>query len=1645
MELNNNFSTRSQKGSLVTFLLVLAIIGITLITGVISLELLIRWVSLGRVQHACEAAATHYARGMHRVRNNEMSKHDVKAIDYTYGSLYSPNTSTPISGKLGNLKGAKYGVEYTEASQVLLSNLWGNRIDDSTLVDDISQDQCYKPHEESRFNKNKNQLSLHNDCTGGTGKVSSPIMSLTWAFESSAYGYGVCCPFGSEEESKNKDFCVNVSVLGRMDPVMAGGLPFLHDLDFIKDGNFNVDCRVVVMKMAKGASALSSESITSEQVPKISTCPIGSPDIPKDAIVNPPPGLTCEPHPDFGCLCDNIAILNNCGVGPGPGGVGPGPGGVGPGPGGVGPGPGCPPDDPACRPTCLAPPCIPVKCEGQECCEKPPCKPVECIATAFNEDYYLTTYPDVKAAVDDGRFRDGAHHFAIYGRGEGRAGNACCLSLPGGCKKLCAPIPCSTDKECDSQGANNCPCNKTTGKCGGGCPSPICRPGENCEIKRGNNGTVSCDEYCRGSLVHNWPGVVGKCVISCNQLTGEIVSCSNVPGFLNGPELTCGCQVCPNITCNSTTDCVNAGGTNCNCDASTHKCVSDCGKQCTKAAECAGSRSGCTVCDPTSHKCGSDCSKVSCSTDKECQAAGVNCSCNTATGKCGNDCGKQCTQAADCAGSKIGCTTCDPTSHQCTDCGKACTKAADCAGSRSGCTVCEGGVCKPPECGSTCILDLNCQGMASYTRDGIANSCTKCSLIAMTCIPDQCGSACNASKDCPNSSCPVCSVDKKCISDSCNKPCNSDSQCANSAEGCDKCVNRVCTKGSGSCTWDVNNLLPAEVTPDPPPGVNRLKECDLGNLNGGRIDSAFCGKDGDGCIAPWVEPAPEGIFPGLSEAQKDENAVKVFKCACNSPTSGLSWDFQRYAFPGENAADCPPASDTGQVDNSTCSSDGALCKSQEAHIFGKKIFKCENTSNSTGVEECRWDLNSFTVGSLKKGSACPVDANNPEKFNNVACSKAEAGQTCYKPRPEPFTVRQMSKGWRKIFKCDCAPTPGLEPTCSWDVNGFDPVAKPTAGSLPVCQGDAGARYFDGSTCEGGTDDGCIAADAQTLPNQDGDCTGGFCSNFAGKACVDSTDCSSSFPYADDAPDDTKMVKLFRCSGTATSPATWDFQNVLDLNNPENMALPLCPDASTLPGNKVDGSPCNGDRCRTGDRIFRCEKSLPGNRLDLNNWTPAVDPLNKTPNFEECPASNGTVNNVDCSTKGEGWRCQKTGGEADQPTLAQLREGWKKIFRCDCPSTLPATVTPTPPNTPTRSTPTPVPIPTPPPAPPNTPTRSTSIPAPPITPTTPPPPITVPVPTPTPTTPPPSACPAGQAMIQEINMTTKQPYNRCALVCSAGTHLSSLMNWDNSVTDSCVPDGSSTSTECDPGYSKSSTSGNCIPDDFDGSSWMDQSGGSDSDCVDTDLDIGGRGGSEIKSFCLDAGERHKLNTTGRPCNQGGQCELEFGYNSPLLIVFDSIDKIKLETITEFSFDGKNKLKTYWVNPDLNLAYLVSDFNQNGLIDDGTELFGNHTNRKQYANGFEALADTKDKDKNGIIEGAELKGLMLWFDKNANAKTDKGELISLKAKGIQKISLKDLINTQKPFGSNGYALPYALGAAESLKGKFDVLDIWFKEVK
>jgi hypothetical protein len=309
--------------------------------------------------------------------------------------------------------------------------------------------------------------------------------------------------------------------------------------------------------------------------------------------------------------------------------------------------------------------------------------------------------------------------------------------------------------------------------------------------------------------------------------------------------------------------------------------------------------------------------------------------------------------------------------------------------------------------------------------------------------------------------------------------------------------------------------------------------------------------------------------------------------------------------------------------------------------------------------------------------ACIPESNNPDKYNNVACTVPEEGHLCYKPQPEPFTLQQMKNGWRKRFQCDCSPTPPKR-SCSWDVNGFAKATTEPTADLPECTFPEDKQYIDGSECEN-TGDGCLTPWTET-PNTNGNCVNNLCDNFEGRTCSSSDDCPASFPYLDgtENDEDIRMVKLFRCSCGNGNQPSWDFQRFLDTTAPEDMALAVCPDASNLPGQKVDNSPCDAgreDRCRTDDRIFRCEPPLTGCRLDLNNFTPAGSP------FPECPANDGninntndddTVNNTDCSAQGEGWRCIKTGAEEDQWTLDEFREGWKKIFRCDCNETLSCT-------------------------------------------------------------------------------------------------------------------------------------------------------------------------------------------------------------------------------------------------------------------------------------------------------------------------------------------------------------------------------------
>ena len=73
-----------------------------------------------------------------------------------------------------------------------------------------------------------------------------------------------------------------------------------------------------------------------------------------------------------------------------------------------------------------------------------------------------------------------------------------------------------------------------------------------------------------------------------------------------------------------------------------------------------------------------------------------------------------------------------------------------------------------------------------------------------------------------------------------------------------------------------------------------------------------------------------------------------------------------------------------------------------------------------------------------------------------------------------------------------------------------------------------------------------------------------------------------------------------------------------------------------------------------------------------------------------------------------------------------------------------------------------------------------------------------------------------------------------------------------------------------------------------------------------------------------------------------------------------------------------------------GFIVYDFNKNGIIDNGTELFGNVTKDRYYASGYAALHFTIDQNKDGLVNGAELKDLLIWFDLNEDGYSQASEL-------------------------------------------------------
>ncbi len=166
-------------------------------------------------------------------------------------------------------------------------------------------------------------------------------------------------------------------------------------------------------------------------------------------------------------------------------------------------------------------------------------------------------------------------------------------------------------------------------------------------------------------------------------------------------------------------------------------------------------------------------------------------------------------------------------------------------------------------------------------------------------------------------------------------------------------------------------------------------------------------------------------------------------------------------------------------------------------------------------------------------------------------------------------------------------------------------------------------------------------------------------------------------------------------------------------------------------------------------------------------------------------------------------------------------------------------------------------------------------------------------------------------------------------------------------------------------------------------------------------------------------------------------------SPLILDLDGngVQTVGLNANIHFDInaDGTQE-QTGWVGA--NDAFLVVDRNQNGTIDDGSELFGNNTrlaNGDKAANGFAALADY-DSNQDGIIDANDEKfaQLKVWRDANQDGKSDASELFGLETAGVHSLNL-DFTNSDKVVAGNRYA---QVGSYTTATGATaEMTDVWF----
>lgn len=154
------------------------------------------------------------------------------------------------------------------------------------------------------------------------------------------------------------------------------------------------------------------------------------------------------------------------------------------------------------------------------------------------------------------------------------------------------------------------------------------------------------------------------------------------------------------------------------------------------------------------------------------------------------------------------------------------------------------------------------------------------------------------------------------------------------------------------------------------------------------------------------------------------------------------------------------------------------------------------------------------------------------------------------------------------------------------------------------------------------------------------------------------------------------------------------------------------------------------------------------------------------------------------------------------------------------------------------------------------------------------------------------------------------------------------------------------------------------------------------------------------------------------------------STPILISLDNNGDLALtgyeDGVWFDIFAEQDPVKLAWTSSSSRVGFLALDRNGNGLVDDGSELFGNYTKLTsglRAPNGFAALGELDNGAvPDGVLtnEDPAFADLRLWIDSNHDGASQAHELLSMSDAGITAIFTESRSRRRVDAHGNRYIL-------------------------